>query len=551
MPRFSHLVAFLAAATSTVRVAARKPTLEERGIPKDPTGVRTITSPQGATIRFKQPGKEGICETTPGVDDYSGYISLDNNTNMFFWFFEARENPSEKPLTLWLNGGPGSDSLVGLFQEHGPCNVTEELKTQLNPYSWNEASNMLYLSQPLGVGFSYEETRTTEDGRFHWVDQNRANTTEAAAVGAWEVIQAFLDLSPQLDPDIENFTFNLWTESYGGHYGPSFYNHFYQQNEAIKNGSITGVELQMDTLGIINGLVDEEIQAPYYPEFAINNTYGIKAINESVYFAMKFAYEVGNGCRDQIRDCKATKRNTPNDYLICAGAANLCRGMVEEPYYDVSGRGAYDIRRPFNDVTPPNYFADFLNTADTQDKIGVNINYTNTGYSDEVGWGFWSTGDFIFPNFFEDLEDILGYGVRVALVYGDADYVCNWFGGEAVSLAVNYTHAESFRAAGYAPFVLNGTEYGAVRGYGNFSFTRIYEAGHLVPYYQPEASLELFRRAIEHRVLADGGKVVTGEYSTNGTAEATHTAPFVPLPTSTSSTASARAKVLNRIGGFA
>lgn len=45
--------------------------------------------------------------------------------------------------------------------------------------------------------------------------------------------------------------------SYGGHYGPGFYNYFYQQNEAIRNGSVPGVELQMDTLGIINGIIDE------------------------------------------------------------------------------------------------------------------------------------------------------------------------------------------------------------------------------------------------------------------------------------------------------
>lgn len=96
----------------------------------------------------------------------------------------------------------------------GPCNVTEDLKTQWNPYAWNEVSNMLFLSQPVGVGFSYETTITDEEGRYSLVDPDRANTTDAAAVGAWHILQAFLDLSPQLDPDIQNFTFNLWTERY-------------------------------------------------------------------------------------------------------------------------------------------------------------------------------------------------------------------------------------------------------------------------------------------------------------------------------------------------
>jgi hypothetical protein len=78
-----------------------------------------------------------------------------------------------------------------------------------------------------------------------------------------------------------------------------------------------------------------------------------------------------------------------------------------------------------------------------------------------------------------------------------------------------------------------------VREYGNFSFTRIYEAGHEVPYYQPEASLEHFKRVLNQVVIADGSKVVTDDYSTNGTAKATHTESFVPLPpTSTPSVVS-------------
>ncbi len=48
-----------------------------------------------------------------------------------------------------------------MVPELGPCNVTEDLQTQLNPYAWNEVSNMLFLSQPIGVGFSYADTVST------------------------------------------------------------------------------------------------------------------------------------------------------------------------------------------------------------------------------------------------------------------------------------------------------------------------------------------------------------------------------------------------------
>ena len=95
------------------------PSLEPRQIPANATDVTTIKSPTGVTIRYKEPGKAGVCETTPGVGSYAGYVDLSPTSHTFFWFFEARNSPETAPLTLWLNGGPGSDSLIGLFQgEH-------------------------------------------------------------------------------------------------------------------------------------------------------------------------------------------------------------------------------------------------------------------------------------------------------------------------------------------------------------------------------------------------------------------------------------------------
>ena len=73
-------------------------------------------------------------------------------------------------------------------------------------------------------------------------------------------MQGFLGGLPQLDSTIKSKDFNLWTESYGGHYGPAFFNHFYEQNQKIRNGTIDGIELNFNSLGIINGIIDEGIQ---------------------------------------------------------------------------------------------------------------------------------------------------------------------------------------------------------------------------------------------------------------------------------------------------
>ena len=168
-----------------------------------------------------------------------------------------------------------------------------------------------------------------------------------------------------------------------------------------------------------------------------------------------------------------------------------------------------------------------------QAALGVNLNYTDA--NDDVYYAFQRTGDFSYPNFLTDLEMILNNSVRVAMYHGDADYICNWFGGEAVSLAVNYTHSAEFRAAGYEPFVLNGVEYGEVRQSGNFSFLRIYEAGHEVPFYQPEASLALFQRVLGNVDLATGEIPVTESLESNGSPNATHTEPYVAIPSITGS----------------
>lgn len=44
--------------------------------------------------------------------------------------------------------------------------------------------------------------------------------------------------------------------------------------------------------------------------------------------------------------------------------------------------------------------------------------------------------------------------------------------------------------------MVNGKSGGQVRGYKNFQFLRVYDAGHMVPMDQPENALEMLRQLI-------------------------------------------------------
>lgn len=103
------------------------------------------------------------------------------------------------------------------------------------------------------------------------------------------------------------------------------------------------------------------------------------------------------------------------------------------------------------------------------------------------------------------------------MIHGDRDYRANWFGGEYVSLAIPWSKNATFADAGYAdikiPLSPNG---GLVRQVGSFSFSRVFQAGHEVPYYQPAVALALFGRTVLGVDAATGLHFANGGYATTG-----------------------------------
>jgi carboxypeptidase C (cathepsin A) len=354
----------------------------------------------------------------------------------------------------------------------------------------------------------------------------------------WHFLQAFLSVFPQYNPGVSktsNITnptcLNLFTESYGGIMGPVFAKLFEDQNALRENGTLSPstLEIQLTSLGIINGLVDQKIQMPYYPKFANNNTYGISAIDLTTMYNALSNLSALNGCNDLISTCRLVMDSSdPDGYGDVAlvneacNAAQLSCNLIQNVFLE-SGLSIYDIRQMSPSPFPSNSYVEYLNNLQVQQSIGSMINYTDS--SNAVFDAFIKTGDVIRDDPLLDLVNLLGNGVRVTLLYGDADYICNWMGGEAIAKAlagIADGYSPQFSEAGYAEVVVNSSYVGgAVKQYGNLSFVRIYDAGHQAPAYQPETAFTVFTRTILGTSIATGQTINLSSFRTTGPNQST------------------------------
>ncbi|PYI04632.1 lysosomal protective protein precursor [Aspergillus sclerotiicarbonarius CBS 121057] len=543
--------------------------------PPKPEGITVLQSKlhENVSLSFKEPG---ICETTPGVRSYSGYVHLppgfltedtgevqDYPINTFFWFFESRKDPANAPLAIWLNGGPGGSSLMGLLEELGPCSIAADSKTTINnPWSWNNEVNLLFLDQPTQVGFSYDVptngTLIIEDGDVnifpgdfsadipqsnltHQVGtfssqklSQTANGTAFAAHALWHFAQTWFFEFPHYKPNDDRIS--LWAESYGGHYGPGIFRFFQQQNDKIAEGTAEegSQYLHLDTLGIVNGLMDVTIQEEAYITWPYNNTYGLQIFNQSVYEELMDNWTRPGGCRDRAKACEAALKERESDPSYSKNITEICDALSLEcdengpiSRYHTFNHGWYDIAHPHNDPFPAKHMLGYLKQESVLAALGVPVNFTEA--SNAVALQFLNSYDIVRGGFLDAIGYLLDSGVKVHMMYGDRDYACNWVGGEKVSLAVPYSRIDEFTETGYSPLLTPDGISGMTRQLGNYSFTRVYQAGHEVPSYQPVAAYEIFMRATFNKDIPTGALAVGDNFQTVGPLDTWHIKNIPPI----------------------
>lgn len=358
--------------------------------------------------------------------------------------------------------------MFALFNEVGPCKVVQtedgSFGTRINNWGWDRSSNMLFIDQPNQVGFSFDTATNASfdlymgelyepptspsrglpeymylNGTFGTASSSvaksratTANTTEIAAQATWHFLQAWLSAFPQYNPAVrpnvtassgisnESVGVNLFTESYGGKYGPVFATFSEQQNQAIIDGllpSRSTLVIKLETVGILNGKIDDLVQDYYYPLFAYNNTYHIQAINQAD--ELNEVNDYTNNCVAQIQQCRAAMVSTdPEGYgdvdatnNLCSQAQITCNSIMD--VYIGKDCYPFDIRQKYPSPDPPAAYQEYLQGS-VISAIGAQVNFTES--NKYVLEGFIATGDTIRGGTVDDLAYLLSIGVRVALM---------------------------------------------------------------------------------------------------------------------------------------
>eukprot|EP01038_Epipyxis_sp_PR26KG_P004140 gene4140-5894_t len=473
---------------------------------------------------------------------YSGFVnaSEDGNFVMHYWFIEAEnDKPSESPLLLWFNGGPGASSLYGLLVELGPFLLSDlsyesEIYKQTNipqliynPYGWQKVANLLVLSMPPPVGFSYcNPPGPVASGN----DCGVWNDTSTASVTYYAIKTWINDYFPEYK---SNDLF-VAGESYAGVYVPMIVQNFLSNPD-------DGLNLKGFAVGDACTPPDICGSKQTGPFFQIQFLYGKSAFSNKLY-------------EEIMRTC------TQNE-LLYGDLSEACSHLIDLINTEVGGYWVYgyydncwyenDIRRrldsshsrkvinidDFTKNKKPRYFGPPVVSSKNYDKYQEmkqeyiqQIDPVSESTSNLIGGNGYSCGgpaaqvdwlnrpevrkalhipndaiffqcdngaDFTYEFTSTDLvswykDTIAGNKLRILVYNGDTDPCINSFQAQNWTRNLNIPEVQSWR-----PWTVDGCQ--SMGGYvtryqNNFDFLTIKGSGHMVPLDRPQVSLEFISK---------------------------------------------------------
>jgi len=396
------------------------------------------------------------------VVQYAGYLTIDENaeSNIFYWFFESQNDPQTDPVTLWLNGGPGASSMMGLFLENGPYRMTLDGQLINNPWSWNNKSNLLYIDQPVGTGFSY-----TEDSSAYPTNEDEV------ANDLYIALQMFFQEYPQYN----TLPFFVTGESYAGKYVPAITTKIFNENLLINQGLSTNLYIPLEGLALGNGWVDPLTQNEAYVLYPYN--IGLIDTHQR---------DIAQGIMDSI-----AKAIFETQWLL---ANDLSNDLIA---YVTAEAGNIDLDNILYDSDPMNALmiplTAYLNEPATKEAIHVgNHNFSFFSYAsyNALNADEQQSILYLLPNLIDHY--------RVLIYTGNMDINCNLLGVESYLNVMDWPYSGEFFDAPRLFWKVDGSLAGYSRNLHNLTALIVRNAGHEVPYFQPQNALDMINRFLSN-----------------------------------------------------
>lgn len=382
-------------------------------------------------------------------------------THSWQGFFESRNDPENDPVILWLSGGPGCSSMAGLFMELGPSLIGAEGQFKRNKFSWNNNASVIFLDQPVNTGFSYSHSNVS--------------TSVSAAKDVYALMTLFFEQFPEYSKQ----DFHISGESYAGHYIPIL-------AAEILSHEDRNINLKSALIG--SGFVDPYTQYAAYEPMGCGRG-GLPAI-----FDGTTCQSMKKGLPQCQRSIKACQDGNPDG---CSKAGEDCEGLMVSSHYE-AGLNMFDVRKPcvgaycYEELQ---LIERFLNRTEIMQILGVEVESFEL-FKYRIADAFINTGDWFMP-VQKYVPDLLAE-IPILVFAGDSDYICNWLGNQAWTNALEWPGHDAFNSASVTELkTASGEPYGTVKHANGLAFIRVFQAGHLVPYDQPEASLDFLNRWIK------------------------------------------------------
>ncbi|KAF7849974.1 hypothetical protein BT93_L0051 [Corymbia citriodora subsp. variegata] len=214
--------------------------------------VACIPAPSAAALQPASSPAGELLLPEESLPTKSGYLPVSpaSSSAIFYAFYEAQRPttpPSQTPLLIWLQGGPGCSSMTGNFYELGPWRVSsvghnaERLVVEPNPGSWNRLFGLLFLDNPIGVGFSVAAS-----------PEEIPRDQFTVAKHLFAAIIAFV----KLDSAFKSRPIYVTGESYAGKYVPAIGYYTLKWNAELPRSQ----RLNLAGVAIGNGLTDPATQ---------------------------------------------------------------------------------------------------------------------------------------------------------------------------------------------------------------------------------------------------------------------------------------------------